>query len=366
MSYGMKDAANVTIVKRGTHEPVLFADYANTTSVEWKADRVYAKKKGANAIAWDANRTGELTIETELFDLKLMALIAGDDDLHKGQNDIFKREAFTLTSDRLIKLSNTPISGSISVFKLGDDGLTHEMTIPQLVDGSAASVPTMVTDVAVTPHDKTAVIMWSASTGATSYVVLRDGVKVGEPVGTTYTDADLTPNKQYKYTVVAVNNNGSAPKSAEVVITTTAEGASAGEAVHATEQAKKDAEKNAAVVSANGLNFKVTDHGGIQLSDAAVVGARYAVYYMTKMDGVSSYTINAQKFADNFEIYADCFIRDKEKGQDHLAQMHYMNAKPEGSFTFSQNSKEPTSLSIKFDLLPDENNNMATYKYIED
>lgn len=365
MSYGMKDAANVTIVKRGTHEPVLFADYANTTSVEWKADRVYAKKKGANAIAWDAARTGELTIETELFDLKLMALIAGD-DLHKGQNDIFKREAFTLTNDRLIKLSNAPIAGSISVFKLGDDGLTHEMTIPQLVDGSSASVPTMVTDVAVTPKDKTATITWSTSTGASSYVVLRDGVKVGEPVGTTYVDANLTPNHQYKYTIVAVNNNGSAPKSAEVVVTTTAEGASAGEAVHATEQAKTSAQQNAAVVSANGLNFKVTENSGIKLSDAAVVGARYAVYYMTKIDGVSSYTINAEKFADNFEIYADCFIRDKENGQDHLAQMHYTNAKPEGSFTFSQNSKEPTSLSIKFDLLPDENQDMATYKYIED
>ena len=42
-TYGMKDACNLTLVKRGTNEVVLHSDYANTTNVEWKSDRVYAK-----------------------------------------------------------------------------------------------------------------------------------------------------------------------------------------------------------------------------------------------------------------------------------------------------------------------------------
>lgn len=365
-TYGMKDAANIMIVKRGTKTPILKADYANTTSAEWKSDRVYAKKKGANAIAWDSARTGTLTIDTELFDLKLLALVAGD-ELHQGASEIFKNEKYKLTSDHLISLKYKPLDGSVSVFKLKDDGITHDQTIPQLMDGEAGSVPPMVTDVSVSAKDTSAEITWSAAKGAVSYVVYRDGIQIGQPVTNSFSDSDLTPQKQYKYTVTAVNTNGASAKSAEVIITTAAKGTdTAGEAVKATGDAIKQAEANAKVVSANGVNFKINDSGNIQLSEACPTGAQYVVYYAAQVDGVSEFTVNAVKFADNFEIYADCTIRDQQKGQDHFAQIHYTNAKPEGSFTIGQDATKATSLSLKFDLMPDEDNVMATYKFIEE
>lgn len=365
-TYGMKDAANIIIVKRGTKTPILKADYANTTGAEWKSDRVYAKKKGANAIAWDSARTGTLTMDTELFDLKLLALVAGD-ELHQGASEVFKNEKFRLQNDRLINLQYKPLEGSVSVFKLQDDGLTHDQAIPQLMDGEGGSIPVMVTDVSVSAKDTSATITWSAARGANSYIVYRDGVQIGQPVTNTFTDSDLQPQKQYKYVVAAVNTNGNSPKSAEVIITTAARGTEeAGEAVTATKEAITAAEANAKVVSANGLNFKVTEAGGIQLSDACPVGAQYVVYYAANIDGVSSFSVNAEKFADNFEIYADCIIRDQQSGKDHFSQIHYTNVKPEGSFTIGQDATKATSLSLKFDLMPDENNEMATYKFIED
>lgn len=365
-TYGMKDAANIIIVKRGTMQPILKADYANTTSAEWKSDRVWAKKKGVNAIAWDSARTGTLTMETELFDLRLLALVAGD-ELHQGASEMFKNERFQLNKDRQIRLANKPLDGTVSVFKLESDGLTHEQKVPQLMDGSEGTIPAMPTEVSVSAKDTTAEITWPATQGATSYVVYRDGIQIGQPVGTSYSDSDLTPEKQYKYVVVAVNNNGNSPKSAEVVITTAARGTeTAGESVKATEDAIKKATADAKVVSANGLNFKVLEGGLIQLSDAAPVGAKYVVYYAANVDGVSEFTVEAEKFADNFEIYADCIIRDQQNGEDHVSQIHYTNAKPEGTFTIGQDATKATSLSLKFDLMPDEEGKMATYKYITD
>src|SRR5699024_8344675 len=114
----------------------------------------------------------------------------------------------------------------------GKDGLSHEQAIPQLVDGADGSVPKMVTDVSVSAKDTTADITWASAKGANSYIVYRDGVQVGQPVSTSFTDSNLVPEKEYKYTVSAVNNNGTSPKSAEVVITTATSGTEvAGKAV---------------------------------------------------------------------------------------------------------------------------------------
>lgn len=366
-TYGLKDASNITFVKRGTTTPVLYIDYANQTNTQWQSNRVYAKKKGTQAIAWDSARTGKLTIQTEMFDLRLLAMMAGDDDLHKGTNTIFKRKVFQLRGDRLIDLGAKPVEGSVSVFRVDDkDKREHITEIPMLVSGDASSVPQMVTDVAVSAKDTTATITWSSTANATSYVVYRNGVATGYPVGTSFNDSNLTPETEYKYTVVAKNEAGQSVQSAEVVITTATSGTKeAGAAVKATEDAIKKAQENASGANLNGLYFKMTDGGnGIQLSGEAVVGAAYAVYYVVKQDGVSSYTINALKFATNYEIYADAVIRSQD-GEDKFAQIHFTNVKPAANVTFNQNSEQVTSLSLEFDLLADENNDQAIYEYIE-
>ncbi|OYS86178.1 cellulose-binding protein, partial [Limosilactobacillus reuteri] len=114
----------------------------------------------------------------------------------------------------------------------------------------------MPTEVSVSAKDTTAEITLPATQGATSYVVYRDGIQIGPPVGTSYSDSALTPEKPYTYVVVAVTNNGNSPKSAEVVITTSARGTeTAGESVKATYQAIQTSPEDDTVISANCMNL---------------------------------------------------------------------------------------------------------------
>jgi hypothetical protein len=66
-------------------------------------------------------------------------------------------------------------------------------------------------------------VRWSASSGATSYEVRRDGLltaTVGQSTSPNYLDAGLTESTQYRYTVRAVNGSGSSADSAAAVVTT--------------------------------------------------------------------------------------------------------------------------------------------------
>lgn len=365
-TYGMKDAANLTLVDRVTKKPILHIDYANATSTEWTSERVYAKKKNVNAIAFDSGKQGVLTLEDEIFDLKLLSVIMGS-ELEEGDSDIFKKERLLVSANKQLKLSHVPEAGSVSVFKLKRDGLEHDGgEVPAKVTGEKNSVPVMPVDVAVSAKDTSATITWSASKGADTYVVFRNGAQVGTVSTTSFDDTDLTPEHEYKYTVKALNVNGQSPLSAEVVVTTAVSGTDvAGAVVKATEQAIKEAEEVATANASQGLNYEILDNGVIQLSDAASEGAKYAVYYTTHVDHARTITVAADKFPKAFEIYADALLREAETGNDEFMQIHYFNARPQGNFTFQQSSKEPTNLSIKFDLFPNEDNELATYKVVE-
>ncbi|MCM3494045.1 lytic polysaccharide monooxygenase [Paenibacillus lactis] len=52
-------------------------------------------------------------------------------------------------------------------------------------------------------------LAWTASTGASSYEVYRNGTLVGTSATTSYNDTGLTAGTSYTYTVVAVSSNGS-------------------------------------------------------------------------------------------------------------------------------------------------------------
>jgi PKD repeat protein len=52
-------------------------------------------------------------------------------------------------------------------------------------------------------------LTWSASTGATSYTVLRNGSQIGTATLTTFDDTNALPNQTYAYTVRATGTGGS-------------------------------------------------------------------------------------------------------------------------------------------------------------
>jgi poly(3-hydroxybutyrate) depolymerase len=91
--------------------------------------------------------------------------------------------------------------------------------------GGGTTIPPVPTGLSVTgTTSSTASLAWTASTGATTYNVYRNGTQV-TPSGvtsTSYTDSGLTASTSYSYTVTAVNSVGESGASSAVTATTTA------------------------------------------------------------------------------------------------------------------------------------------------
>lgn len=354
MAYGMKDAADLLLVDLATKTPALFIDYANATSSEWSAESVFATKKGSRAIRWDDDRQGTLTIDTEMFDYGLLAMVMGS-KIKDGSSNVFGREEFTLKKDRKIKLA---VEGeidtkSISVIKLRGNTQEHEGVPLENKTLEGSSLPDRIVNLTVSVNDKNAKVTFDKADKAETYAIYRDGNKVADVATNTFTESGLTPETSYVYTVAAVNDKGFGAKSAEVKVKTAAEGTVKYTPVQPTEEAKKAAESNVAEFMTSRLDAPTFTVSGkdITLSEQATEGSRYAVYYMETVQEVRTLTIGADTFPSNYEIFANATIRE-EDGHDEIVQMHYKNAKPQSNFTLTQSATEPTSLSIVFDLFP--------------
>ena len=124
MNYGIKDAANVVLKKKSDGKPFLKSEYANVTTNEWTSAQTYAMAKGSRAIRWDHAKESTLVMDMEVFELKWLALVAGKDWV-TGATDIFKNEVLYASSGNTITIAETPVTGSLSVFKLESDFVTH-------------------------------------------------------------------------------------------------------------------------------------------------------------------------------------------------------------------------------------------------
>lgn len=125
MNYGIKDSADLTIKEEKDSAIVLYTPYANVSTNEWTSDQVYANAKGTRAIRWDYNKQGTLQVEMEVFDLKWLSVLAGT-DWETGTTDVFAREPLTASATNIISLSDTPKTGTLAIFKLNADNISHE------------------------------------------------------------------------------------------------------------------------------------------------------------------------------------------------------------------------------------------------
>ena len=115
----------------------------------------------------------------------------------------------------------------------------------------------------------------------------------------------------------------------------------------------------------NGTELAVTTDYTISTNEITVTngeaGEKIVVYYMQSQTSAKSFTIESDKFPDNFEVYADTMIRNTE-GNDEFVQIHYLNVKPQSNFTITMDANSITTLSITFDVLKDSaSNDMAEY-----
>lgn len=122
-NYGIKDAANLTVINKSTGKVFLYTPYANTTTNEWTSSQTYANAKGSRAIRWDHDKQSTLVVNMEVFDLKWLAMLAGS-NWETGAADIFKREVLVASSGKLT-LAAAPKAGSLSVYKLAVDNVSH-------------------------------------------------------------------------------------------------------------------------------------------------------------------------------------------------------------------------------------------------
>jgi len=90
-----------------------------------------------------------------------------------------------------------------------------------LIVSGIGELPSVVTGLSASALSSSAVrLTWSASSGATSYKILRDGVQVGTVTSTSFTDSGLTAATAYLYRVVASNAYGDAGASEVSSLTT--------------------------------------------------------------------------------------------------------------------------------------------------
>lgn len=131
MNYAIKDAMDVFLQKRVVNadgvevfENVLFTDYANETSIEFTAERLYAKAKGNDKIAFDYGKKSTLKMSMEVFDLSWLAILLGA-ETEVGAVDFTRREVLTIV-DGKVTIKDKPMDGSVAIYKVGRDLKSHE------------------------------------------------------------------------------------------------------------------------------------------------------------------------------------------------------------------------------------------------
>jgi hypothetical protein len=136
LQYGASDVLNLTFKDFVTKKPFAYADYAKATdnSVEGTRTFITGGQGGFRLLAFDSEKVSTVTVTLPLVDLKLLAMIAGD-ELVKGAANVFRREEGLVTGGK-VSLKDTPIDGSITVFLL--EGIRDHGS--ELV--KAASAPT--------------------------------------------------------------------------------------------------------------------------------------------------------------------------------------------------------------------------------
>lgn len=115
-----REVMNLYLLNYKTKVPYMKIDFANVSTTNFTANRVYAKGGwGApNRVGFDGERTGTLQIDTQIMPAKLFALLSGKDIAKTAK--VMKREELAAGADGL-ELAEEPKTGTVQVFAASDD-----------------------------------------------------------------------------------------------------------------------------------------------------------------------------------------------------------------------------------------------------
>lgn len=120
-NFANREVADLMLVDYSTKKLFLNVDWANVTSTSFEGDRVFATGgQGApNRVQFDGSRTGTLTIEAQVYPVKVFQMLSGN-DLSTTAN-FLKREKVTCTEAGKLTISTAAGTTAIQVFKADDD-----------------------------------------------------------------------------------------------------------------------------------------------------------------------------------------------------------------------------------------------------
>ncbi len=134
------------------------------------------------------------------------------------------------TSTATFTVASTTVTGNYTITITGTGGgTTHNTTVTLTVTSSTCTPPAAPTGVGATATGQTtATVSWTASSGATSYTILRSTTNggpytsVGTSTTTSFADTGLSCNTTYYYVVTASNGSCSSGNSSQASTTTSA------------------------------------------------------------------------------------------------------------------------------------------------
>lgn len=118
-NFSNREVADLILSNYANRKVFMNIDWANVTSTSFEAERVFAKGgQGApNRVQFDGDRNGTLTIEAQVYPVKVFQMLSGN-DLAKTAN-FLKREKLVANSG--LSLTDTPVGETAQVFAVDDD-----------------------------------------------------------------------------------------------------------------------------------------------------------------------------------------------------------------------------------------------------
>lgn len=113
--------------------------------------------------------------------------------------------------------------------------------------------------------------------------------------------------------------------------------------------------------------YAATDDLGTEVSGDLTIGSKYVAYYLTKT-GASGQVLHVKgtSIPKPYKLYGDTLQRD-EDNTDHALKMVVYRATCNPNFTVNfANDGDPASITLTFDLSPDDDDNVLDLIYLDD
>lgn len=137
--FGIKDSSNITLINNATAKQVLYSNYANKFEVTFSSSPVYALKKGVKSISWDGQREGQIKTSMQVFDLNWIALLMGSEFRSATTSDKIASRKVVEVSNATGTFTGNIIAGSLTVFKLDTDKVTHTSEYAVTTESTASA-----------------------------------------------------------------------------------------------------------------------------------------------------------------------------------------------------------------------------------